>query len=264
MEPFLKWAGGKRWLAPRLSELAPTHFRRYFEPFLGGGAVALELLPTSAFLSDRSADLIQTYQVIQRAPRQLQALLLHHHSKHTASYYYEIRAAIPQCPIEAAGRFIYLNRTCWNGLYRVNRRGEFNVPRGTKTRVLYADEDFDALSRMIRNYEFRCSDFESAVDLAEEGDLLYADPPYTVAHNYNGFLKYNSKIFSWADQVRLEGSLRRAVRRGAVVYVSNADHPSIVDLYRNWPRSERLERHSVIAGAAKARKATTELLMGSQ
>lgn len=148
-----------------------------------------------------------------------------------------------------------------NGLYRVNRRGEFNVPIGTKSSVVLAGESFNHTSKLLKNATLYACDFERVINKTEAGDLLYVDPPYTVAHNMNGFLKYNDKIFSWNDQERLRDCIQRAADRGVYVLASNANHNSIRDLYAG--RGEHLEvsRYSVIAGPTSSRTRTTELLM---
>ena len=163
-------------------------------------------------------------------------------------------------PVKRAARLIYLNRTCWNGLYRVNRQGEFNVPIGTKTQVLLESDCFSAISDQLRMTEIRHSDFEATIDEASVGDLVFVDPPYTVKHNLNGFLKYNDKIFSWQDQVRLRDAVDRASGRGAYIVVTNANHKSLRDLYAGFSQAP-LARQSVLSGLAKSRGLTEELLI---
>lgn len=258
--PFLKWAGGKRWLARRCASIFPDSYQRYFEPFFGGGAVFFSLAPPAGVLSDTNSSLIATYVAIRENwPRVLRCLERHHVS-HSKPYYYDIRSQIPSDESEAAARFIYLNRTCWNGLYRVNRRGEFNVPIGTKTRVLM-DDNFATIARVLSRVELRCIDFEKAISEAGSGDFVYVDPPYTVRHNNNGFLKYNEQIFTWDDQIRLCGAVKAAISRGVKVLVSNAAHDSIRELYEGVGEHIKLDRHSVIAGALKGRGIEQELLI---
>src|SRR5205085_930850 len=181
--------------------------------------------------------------------------------RHSVDYYYEQRDAVPDALTARAARFIYLNRACWNGLYRVNKRGHFNVPVGTKDWVLSADDDFAAVSEALQNADLVAGDFEEPIAMARSGDVVFADPPYTVAHNYNGFVKYNDAIFSWDDQVRLRDCLALAVSRGAIVFVTNADHPSIRQLYEGIGHVRTLARHSVISGHTKGRGSTTEVLI---
>ena len=167
----------------------------------------------------------------------------------------------PESAIDRAVRFIYLNRTCWNGLYRVNRRNEFNVPIGTKSAVIFPDDDFVAVSDALRCADLVACDFELAIDEGNAGDIIYVDPPYTVRHNKNGFLKYNKNIFSWDDQIRLRNCLGRAANRGCIIFVSNADHASVRDLYEGFGTVFSVPRASIIAGSPAYRGATSELLV---
>lgn len=260
LKPFLKWAGGKRWLLPELRKHVPDDYKRYLEPFLGGGAVFFGVRPDKAVLSDLNSDLIQLYRVVRDEPERLEALLAEHQKMHGKEYYYATRASKPESAIEQAAWMLYLNRTCFNGLYRVNKKGEFNVPIGTKTAVVFEDESFQVLSKALSNAELKTQDFESTIEDAGGGDFVYVDPPYTVAHNLNGFLKYNDHIFSWDDQVRLRNSLENAATRGARIVVSNANHSSIRDLYDGFGELKELPRYSVIAGPAGKRVPTSELL----
>jgi DNA adenine methylase len=211
--PFLKWAGGKRWLIPHAGNLFPDSFDRYIEPFLGGGAVFFHLKPQKAILTDINGELIQTYKAIRDNWRLVFSHLQRHQDNHSSDYYYEIRASKPRTPATKAARMLYLNRTCWNGLYRVNLKGEFNVPIGTKNTVLLDSDDFPALAKLLEGVRLECNDFEWAIDQATEDDFVFVDPPYTVKHNLNGFIKYNETLFAWKDQVRLRDAVDRAVRR---------------------------------------------------
>lgn len=263
VEPFLKWAGGKRWFANRFLHLVPTRFDRFVEPFLGSGAMFFALRPPRALLSDLNADLIACYRAVRDAPDVIAAGLADHHALHGKEHYYRVRDQKPDDPIERAVWFLYLNRTCWNGLYRVNRKNEFNVPIGTKSAVTLASDDFSGISTVLAAAELANCDFETTLDQAGTGDFVFVDPPYTVKHNLNGFLKYNDKIFSWADQVRLRDAVARAGARGAHVLVTNANHISIRELYEGVGRSEVVGRASVLAAKAVNRVPTEELVIRS-
>jgi DNA adenine methylase len=259
--PFLKWAGGKRWLLKRNDLLAPVHYKTYLEPFLGGGSVFLSL-PTSHFvLSDLNAELIDCYKAIRDNYKDVEKHLAHHQNMHSDDYYYHIRAlgASDKC-IDAA-RFIYLNRTCFNGLYRVNLSGKFNVPRGTKNTVLLDTDNFSALSNRLKKGKIVSQDFEKTIALAGKDDFLFIDPPYTVNHNLNGFIKYNEKIFSWNDQVRLKNCVVAAFERGAMITLTNADHKSIIDLYSGIGEITKVSRNSVIGGKSSSRSKTSEIIL---
>jgi DNA adenine methylase len=258
IKPFLKWAGGKRWLTGAGVFPEIENYDRYLEPFLGSGAVFFHLRPSRAILSDVNAELIHLYATVREHPGLFRGAMEDHHRKHSRDHYYAIRASKPTDAIARAARFLYLNRTCWNGLYRVNMKGEFNVPIGTKSTVLFPDDDFECIAAALADSELVCSDFETVIDRAGEGDLVFVDPPYTVRHNFNGFLKYNESIFSWADQVRLAECVKTAVDRGAGVIVTNANHDSVRDLYNQRFTYREFTRASVLAASSDKRGLTTE------
>lgn len=259
--PFLKWAGGKRWLLSSGAKFTPTKFNRYFEPFLGSGSVFFSMPEMQCVLSDINEELITTYKAIKNDWIRVEKALKKHAREHSDEYYYKVRSSKPEKNHTRAARFIYLNRTCWNGLYRVNLKGEFNVPRGTKHSVLLDADDFGRVANRLSACEILCQDFEETISRAGRGDFVFVDPPYTVNHNLNGFLKYNEKIFCWQDQIRLRDALVSAMRRGAMITVTNADHSSIHELYRGCGEILTLKRASVISGKVVSRKPTTELLV---
>lgn len=203
LQPFLKWAGGKRWFTRRHDELLPKKFNRYIEPFLGSGAVFFALCPREAILADSNSNLIATYRAIKENWNLVRRYLVQHQRLHSRTHYYESRGKLLRSPSARAAQFLYLNRACWNGLYRVNLKGEFNVPIGTKETIVFEDDDFEAIARALKPANLLCSDFESTIALAQGDDFIFVDPPYTINHNANGFLKYNEKIFTWRDQERL-------------------------------------------------------------
>lgn len=255
--PPLKWAGGKRWLVSSYAHLLPKRYERYIEPFAGSAAVFFHLEPREAVLADLNEELINLYQIIRDAPDRLKKKMSEHQRLHCPSHYYQVRASKPRSAIGKAARMLYLNRTCWNGLYRVNKYGGFNVPIGTKTNVLLESDDFTSMSGMLANVELMCADFELVLDRAGAGDFVFLDPPYTVAHNNNGFLKYNERIFSWSDQVRLALAAKTAANRGAKIMVTNANHGSVKELYDGFDTTI-VKRHGVISSKAEARGAFEE------
>lgn len=261
--PFLKWAGGKRWLSKHILELIPERFGTYFEPFLGSGAIFFSLQPKSAVLSDLNKDLINAYACIRDCSEKVNTALRAHHRQHSKDYYYRVRASALRAPHTRAAQFIYLNRTCWNGLYRVNLEGAFNVPIGTKTNVILETDNFPATAQLLNRAELHCRDFEITINLAGKNDVIFADPPYTIHHNHNGFIKYNENIFSWQDQIRLRDAIVRAAARGAKVIMTNANHESVRDLYNEGFNLTPISRTSVISGTSSARKAYEELLIVS-
>src|SRR6266852_6834887 len=261
--PFLKWAGGKRWFAARYLDLLPPRFDRYIEPFLGSGALFFALNPPKAVLADLNGDLIETYVAIQKDWKRVSEILDKYQLAHSKEFYYLVRGSRPRSLASRAARLIYLNRTCWNGLYRVNVRGQFNVPMGTKENVVLASDDFCRISRMLRGASLVAADFESIICRARRKDLIFADPPYVTAHSQNGFLKYNEKLFSWDDQVRLMECLDKARRIGVRIVATNADTPSIRRLYQRSFSICTATRPSVIAASSSHRGTSSELVITS-
>lgn len=260
MEPFLKWAGGKRWLVEKALCPTPPNYKRFCEPFLGSGAMLFHLEPESAIINDINTELIETYQTLATDWESVYQVLRQYNKKHCKEFYYKIRSTSPRKPHMKAARFIYLNRTCWNGLYRVNQDGKFNVPKGTKDRVVLSTDDFKSVSELLKRCSIYNSDFESIIDKTEKNDFLFVDPPYTIKHNNNGFVKYNEKMFSWDDQVRLARSVRDAAARGVHVVVTNAKHNCIRELYRGFI-FKILKRASVIASSSDRRGTYEEFLI---
>ena len=260
--PFLRWPGGKRWLSDRDSNLFPVRYNRYIEPFLGGGAIFFHIAPSKSILADINGELIETYQAVKANWRLVYRHLREHHFNHSADYYYEIRDFRPRTIYSRAARMIYLNRTCWNGVYRVNRQGQFNVPIGTKTDVLL-DTEFESISNALKHSKLIVSDFESIISKAKRGDLIFADPPYTVKHDNNGFIKYNDKLFSWKDQLRLRDCLLAAKKRGSKIICTNANHHSIRKIYRDYFCINKIGRNSLIASKNKFRGSCNELIICS-
>jgi len=256
--PLVKWAGGKRRLLPEILEIAPPRFSKYFEPFFGGGAVFFSLLPEAATLSDTNSELIQMYAQVRDYP---EGVLRHlRQMRNSEEDYYRIRESRPRTSTKSAARLIYLCTLSFNGIHRQNLRGEFNVPYGYKTHIDPCDEVM--IRRVCRSLQGKTlldGDFERAVSAAQKGDFVYFDPPYTVAHGNNGFIKYNAKIFSWADQERLASVASRLKRAGCNVIVSNADHTSIRKLYPSF-KVRVIERHSVMAASSEFRRPVRECL----
>ena len=259
--PFLKWPGGKRWLVTRYTDIFPSSYNHYIEPFLGGGAAFFKLQPKKSILSDINKELIETYIAIKKDWKEVLSKLKEYQKRHNREYYYKIRKSKPRTMTSRASRFIYFNRTCWKGLNRVNLSGIFKVPIGTKTQVLTTEDDFEEISRLLRKAQLKHSDFEPIIDLAKEGDLIFADPPYSAKQSNNGFIKYNDKLFNWEDQVRLRDSLLRAKRRGANILVTNSAHDSVCELFSRDFEIGYLTRYSLIAGDPSKRKPCRELLI---
>jgi DNA adenine methylase len=266
-EPFLKWAGGKRVLLPQILDVVPTPVSgRYFEPFLGGGALFFALGPNQARLSDLNGELMATYRAVRDHVDEVIEVLAT--LRNAQDDYYRIRAWNPRTPARRAARFIYLNKTCFNGLYRENLFGQFNVPYGRhKYNTVVCDtEQLTTASQALQSTELRTLDFVDAVRPSTRGDLVYFDPPYITGHQNNGFIEYNARIFSWSDQRRLRAAALRLMDRGVKVVISNADHPSIRALYEESKRFaiHTLNRWSTMASRSSRRYMTDELLIVSR
>jgi DNA adenine methylase len=263
LKPFLKWAGGKRWFVTNHADILPNDYNRYIEPFLGSGAVYFHLNPRLAILGDSNPELIATYSAIKTDWKLVRRYLLLHQKHHSREYYYKLRSSALKSPASRAARFIYLNRTCWNGLYRVNQKGIYNVPIGTRSTVIFDDDCFEEISVALQNAQLYSCDFERLINEACEDDLVFVDPPYTVRHNHNAFIKYNEKLFSWQDQLRLFNALKRARNRGAKIISTNAYHSCIKNLYRHDFATKKLSRASGISSNKASRGKYEELLISS-
>lgn len=241
----------------------PSSYNRYIEPFLGSGAVFFSLRPKQAILSDTNKDLIDTYRSIQTDWKKVLKTLRKHHKNHCKEYYYMVRGSKPKAESSKAARFIYLNRTCWNGLYRVNLNGDFNVPIGTKSNVILETDNFAKVAQLLKNIQLEDANFEQIIDQSSKGDLLFVDPPYTVTHNNNGFIKYNENLFNWEDQVTLSKCLKRAKKRGANIITTNANNESIKKLYKSSFKLLPISRKSLIAANSSNRGDFEELIISN-
>ncbi len=239
-KPFLKWVGGKTVLLPEILPRLPKKIGTYYEPFLGGGAVFFALAAEKRFvraiLSDSNAELMNTYGAVAwEVEAVIKRLEEHVYEK---SHYYAVRASAPRSLPTRAARFIYLNRTCFNGLYRVNKSGQFNVPFGRYTNPTICDEEnLRAVSEALRVLGFInlvADNFETAVLGAKAGDAVYFDPPYVPASDTANFTAYTKSGFGPEEQTRLRDVAKDLVYRGAHVLLSNSDTPFVRKLYKGF------------------------------
>lgn len=239
--PFLKWAGGKGQLlgdlVPLVDQARP--FQRYHEPFVGGGALFFELqrlgkLPHGATLADTNPNLVVVWEAVRDELPALLELLAVHQAKHSEDYYYEVRDNVPVGRLERAARVIFLNKTCFNGLYRENSKGKFNVPFGYYANPTIRDEEnLRACSAALAGVEVLNTPFFSVLDRAQPGDLVYFDPPYVPVSKTSNFTKYAKDGFDEAEQRQLAGVFAELTKRGVKAILSNSDTPLIDELYKD-------------------------------
>jgi DNA adenine methylase len=253
--PFLKWAGGKRQLLPQYLRLLPTTYSRYFEPFLGGGALFFQQQAKGSYLSDINHELIDCYQAIRDQVEQVIVELQKH--KYDKDYFYSIREQDPTTLKLAAraARTIFLNRTGFNGLYRVNRSGRFNVPFGRYKNPTICDVDNLRLcSQSLRRVKIRACDYVQACERTKAGDFVYFDPPYTPISASSDFTAYHPDGFPWQQQERLAQLVDRLTKKGVLVMLSNSNVPQLRVLYQNYQIDEVLAPRSINSNAGKRGK----------
>ena len=241
---FVKWAGGKGQLIDQFKPLFPKKFKRYIEPFVGSGAVFFHIIqnfkPKEIILSDINEELINAYQIIKTDVERLIVELKQHKEYHTTEgkkYYLTIRATSPSDlpSLEIAARFIYLNKTCFNGLYRVNMKGGFNVPMGSyKNPDIVQEEKLRVVSELLKNVKIKVMSFEKVLNLARKDDFIYFDPPYQPLKNKKSFTTYTKDAFLEDEQRLLEEIFGKLDKKGCFVMLSNSDTKFIKDLYAKY------------------------------
>ncbi|HEU6753853.1 TPA: DNA adenine methylase [Streptococcus pneumoniae] len=243
LQPFTKWTGGKRQLLPVIRELMPKTYNRYFEPFVGGGALFFDLAPKDAVINDFNAELINCYQQIKDNPQELIEILKVHQEYNSKEYYLDLRSADRDeridmmSEVQRAARILYMLRVNFNGLYRVNSKNQFNVPYGRYKNPKIVDEELiSTISVYINNnqLEIKVGDFEKAIVDVRTGDFVYFDPPYIPLSETSAFTSYTHEGFSFADQVRLRDAFKRLSDTGAYVMLSNSSSALVEELYKDF------------------------------
>ncbi|MFT5884119.1 MAG: DNA adenine methylase [Arcticibacterium sp.] len=265
--PFLKWVGGKRQLMPYIKEMLPDTFSTYFEPFVGGGAVLFDLQPKKAVINDYNTELVNVYECIKDKPNELIKELKKH--KNESDYFYDLRLLDRKegfhklSNIKKASRVIYLNKTCYNGLYRVNSSGEFNSPFGRYKKPNIVNEaTILAVSDYLNSSDvsiFR-GDFEEAVKSAKKGDFVYFDPPYDPVSKSASFTGYVKGGFDKEEQIRLRDLCNELHTKGVKFMLSNSDTPFIEDLYKAY-EVVHVKANRFINSNAQKRGAINELII---
>ena len=256
--PFLKWAGGKRTLIPEIRNKLPKSFNNYYEPFVGGGSVFFSLSDRikKAYLSDTNHDLMFTYQILKIAPHDLIRELKKYQIKHGVEFYKRIREQDNQSPVKLAARLIYLNKTCYNGLYRVNQSGKFNVPIGKYTNPTICDEEnLLNVGKVLKQTTLNVHSFGCIKP--KQGDLVYCDPPYDET-----FTSYTSNGFNESNQRKLKECCDKWKKAGAFVIISNNNTGLIRELYKKYRLIEVKMARSINCNAQKRNKVTELLILG--
>lgn len=260
IKPFLRWAGGKTWLLKHFKKLVDLpNYNNYHEPFLGSGAIFFALNPqNNAYLVDLNPELIEAYTCLRDEPLAVIEKLAAH--KNTKEYYYYIRESSYKDVISRAARFIFLNQTSFNGIYRVNLNGKYNVPYGYRKKPFLEQDKLLAASERLKKANILCGDFSLNIKHITKGDLVFLDPPYTVSHNDNGFIKYNQKLFSLEDQKRLSIFIDCIKEKEAYYILTNAAHKTIAEIFDKHDRCIKLSRASLIGGENAKREQVSEYI----
>jgi DNA adenine methylase len=262
-KPILKWAGGKSQLLPILRRVIPCDYKRYVEPFLGGGALFFDLAPPNSLVADSNPELIHFYNIVRDMPNELleEAFAI----PVTSEEFYRVRAldASKLKPIKRAARFLYLNKTCFNGLHRVNKRGQFNTPFCGKTNINIVNKDalFKA-SDILKASVLVCSDFEEILGSLQKGDFAYLDPPYWPLEGYADFKRYTQNFFNLSDHYRLAKAFEKLSSQGVRALLSNSCTPDILALYKKFPIIEVHANRQINSNASKRGK-IAELLISN-
>ena len=271
-KPFVKWAGGKRQLIPILNENLPETFGTYFEPFVGGGALLFHMLnernEQKFSISDLNSDLVLSYITIRDRVNDLIASLKNHeknYQKDSKFYYYSIRGSNPRSQIEKTSRLLFLNRTCFNGLYRVNSKGKFNVPLGKYTNPnIVNEENLHSVSNVLQSSKvsINCRDFEAVLRDAKKGDLVYFDPPYQPVSDTANFTSYTNKDFTYDDLSRLANLCMKLDAKGCNVLLSNSNSKEVADMFSEKPwKISKIQANRSINSNSKKRTGHFELLI---
>ena len=259
-KPFLRWAGGKKWLLKNINNYLPKDaFKQYHEPFIGGGSMLFHLNPKKAFISDLNHELIETYISVKEEVHEVIKYLKQF--KNTKEEYYKIREQKFRSSSKRAARFIYLNQTSFNGIYRVNKNGKYNVPYGYRENLKLNYDNLINVKNTLSNTNISAGDFYNIVDNVKKNDLVFLDPPYTVTHNNNGFVQYNKNIFCIEEQYRLAKLINELKEIGAYYILTNAAHPTIIEIFNNGDKIFEVERSSLIGGKNAKRGKYAELII---
>ncbi len=264
--PILKWVGGKGRLLEALGQRMPSSFGRYYEPFVGGAALFFRTAPERAVLGDHNGDLINVYRCVAHQVEEVARKLASHKRQHSEEHYYQVRESWnqrskKQSDVERAAQFLYMNKTCFNGLYRVNSKGGFNVPMGRYVNPsIYDLASLRAASAALQKAELYNAHYSEVVKSAKAGDFVYFDPPYHPLTSTANFTSYTSCSFTEDDQRQLVAVANSLAERGCAVLLSNSDTPFIREIYKGWNIDTVMCGRS-INSKATARGAVAEVMI---
>ncbi len=267
--PIIKWVGGKSRLVPELLKRAPKNYRRYFEPFLGGGALFFALEPDDAWLGDMNRPLIEMYHAVAERPEAVISRLEQHKKNNLNGYYNEVREwwntrrEFAADKVGAAAAFIFLNKTCFNGLWRVNRDGFFNVPKGDyKDPAIFDPDEIRAAARALGGARLMVNEYDVTTVEAQGGDFVYFDPPYDPISETSSFTSYTKDRFGKAEQKRLAEYARALASKGVQVMLSNSDTPFVRELYEGFA-IDVIQRAGTISSKGSKRGKVNEVVITS-
>lgn len=250
IEPFLKWAGGKSQLLTQFDGLLPAQnsYKRYIEPFIGGGALFFYLEPKEAIIADANQDLISAYKIVKSRVNELIIVLRDLQAKHNKEFYQKVRDEFNSGmndKVRRAAILIYLNKTCFNGLYRVNKKGHFNVPFGQHKNFSFSETNLKRVSKLLKKTEIKHESFDKVLACAKKGDFIYFDPPYYPVNETSKFTTYTKEAFLEDEQKKLADVFKKLDKRGCKIMLSNSDTKFIRDLYKDY------KKYTTVVGARR-------------
>lgn len=261
-KPFLKWAGGKTQMISDLLKFAPVKFNKYIEPFIGGGALYFNLNHPASIISDLNEELVITYRQVKENVQEVIGILETY--KNTEEFYYKIRSAFSShfTHSERAARLIYLNKTCFNGLFRVNKNGEFNVPYGKRSGPFLNTQNLLGASDYLQQTEIHHLDYKETLDrYAKKGDFIFLDPPYQPVGKFSDFKRYTKEFFYENDQIELAGIFKDLTSKGCYVILTNSNHPFIFNLYKDF-HIETIKTKRLISSNPNTRNGIDLIVLG--
>ena len=261
-KPFLKWAGGKTQMISDILKFTPKNFNKYIEPFIGGGAVYFNLNHPKSIISDSNEELIITYRQVKNNIEEVIRILEKYDNNE--AFFYKTRAIDVNSlsHSERAARLIYLNKTCFNGLFRVNKKGEFNVPYGKRTGSFLNKENLIGASFYLKDTDIYHADYKDVlIKFAQKGDFIFLDPPYQPVGKFSDFKRYTKEFFYENDQIELSGIFKDLTNKGCYVMLTNSDHPLILDLYKDF-HVEIIETKRMISSDPKTRTGVDIIVLG--